>query len=521
MERDTTVVLYKLARKLSLHFSEADIIQELQLHPSYNSLLGMSEVLTSWNVPNLALKIKAEQLKELPSFFITLLVNGEFAFVTRKQDEMFLVETKSKKRLLSFIDLTQHFTGTVLLAEANPEFLNKPTIVQRCLSYLSAHKAVFWVLLILMGLSLNLYDNFRGTEPHLWYYTLLFLKTLGLGISFLLLAQTVNGNNALVKRICTAFDKNGCSTILISDAAKVFDGLSWSEVGAFYFGGTWLVVLLNMSNKDIGIIMLLINLPALPYTFYSIYYQSRIAKSWCILCCAVQLLLWLELFTLLPAMHEISELKAGKHLFLYAIEMFAPVILWLSLRDVFYGHQRSKTLSERLRKFSSNKGLFEMQLAQYPRLQLLSVDDTLNFGNINAKTTLTMVTNPYCEPCMHSHQIIHRWLETRDDLNLQLVFAVDGPEDYRTKVASHLLELKAQTSPEAARHAFSAWSSGRKNFKKWRERHPVSDNTGQEYRLAKHRDWCTMAGIKHTPTFFINGQLLPDIYQIEDVKYLV
>ena len=43
---------------------------------------------------------------------------------------------------------------------------------------------------------------------------------------------------------------------------------------------------------------------------------------------------------------------------------------------------------------------------------------------------------------------------------------------------------------------------------------------GQSYKLDKMRDWCDKMEINFTPTYFINGYQLPEIYNLDDLKYL-
>jgi len=138
-----------------------------------------------------------------------------------------------------------------------------------------------------------------------WQIILLTLfKTAGLITSILLLIQSIDSNNPLVQVLCQGGGKTDCNAILSSKAAKVpipiaiGIELTWSEVGFFYFAGTWLLLLFGGGSPAIWQALALLNFISLPYTVYSIYYQARVAKQWCVLCCTVQALLWLEFFSL-------------------------------------------------------------------------------------------------------------------------------------------------------------------------------------------------------------------------------
>ena len=58
-----------------------------------------------------------------------------------------------------------------------------------------------------------------------------------------------------------------------------------------------------------------------------------------------------------------------------------------------------------------------------------------------------------------------------------------------------------------------------KDFKKWKNRFPntnIDENSTKSVRM--HEYWSYKSNINATPTFFINGFQLPEVYQIEDIK---
>jgi protein-disulfide isomerase len=43
----------------------------------------------------------------------------------------------------------------------------------------------------------------------------------------------------------------------------------------------------------------------------------------------------------------------------------------------------------------------------------------------------------------------------------------------------------------------------------------------QNEKLDAMRIWCDKTGINFTPTFFVNGYQLPEIYSVSDLKYFL
>jgi uncharacterized membrane protein len=264
-----------------------------------------------------------------------------------------------------------------------------------------------------------------------WQVLLLTLfKSAGLIISVLLLVQSIDSHNPLIQRLCNSNGgKTDCNAILSSKAAKVFDGLTWSEVGFFYFAGTWLLMLFGGGSTAIWQALAILNFVSLPYTFYSIYYQGRVAKQWCVLCCTVQALLWLEFIPIivknpftLPGTWDEATVMA------IIICMLAPVILWAIFKPLFLKLQQLQPLKQQLRKFKYNTELFNKILTEQPRYAIPDESWSIVLGNVEANHILTMVTNPYCPPCAKTHKLLDEFLNERGNVQARIVFTADNTE---------------------------------------------------------------------------------------------
>jgi len=232
-------------------------------------------------------------------------------------------------------------------------------------------------------------------------------KTAGLITSILLLVQSIDSNNPLIQKFCQGGSKTNCNVILSSKAAKVFEGLSWSEAGFFYFAGTWVVLLFAGHSSSIMQVLAVLNIISLPYTFYSIYYQARIAKQWCVLCCTVQALLWLEFIPLVTYFESPFTFPntAGWSALLIAFLM--PVILWAMLKPLFLKLQQLNPLKQQLRKFKYNTELFKKLLHEQPKYAQPDDSWSIVLGNVEANNSITMVTNPIAR---HALKCINYWM---------------------------------------------------------------------------------------------------------------
>jgi protein-disulfide isomerase/uncharacterized membrane protein len=347
-------------------------------------------------------------------------------------------------------------------------------------------------------------------------------KTAGLVTAVLLLIQSIDSNNPLIQKLCGGDNnKNDCNAILSSKAAKVTEELSWSEVGFFYFAGTWVVFIFNSNNPSIISALALLNIISLPYTFYSVHHQWKVAKQWCRLCLAVQAVLWLEFFAFLPTLlHGLDALAISDYLSIFT-GMLLPLLSWMLLKPYLLLSKQIAPLKSQLRQFKYNKELFAKMLKDEVQYALPEDNYTVIIGNPEAENVITMVSNPYCQPCAKAHKALE-WLDGRDDVKLQVVFTTQNERDDNAQVALHLLAMQQSQSCTTIKKALDDWySQKQKNYNAWAAIYPKITEITDFEPLDKQREWCKLADIKGTPTLFLNGRKLPKNYQPEDLRYFI
>jgi len=304
IEKDNpTRVLTRLLIELKIPVTRQSISDELQKHPDYYSLLAFSDVLNNYDVPSSAYRLTFDQLAEVPLPFITYLTNKSYAIVTQfNQKQITLSNERWNNKIFTIDEFKKQYAGSVLTAKKEANSGEADYVVKRRKEFVND----LVTPLSLTGLAIILVAFVLVNSSYLSFFNLqiallTLFKTAGLATSVLLLMQSIDVNNPLIQKLCGGNNNKDCNAILSSKAAKI-SGVSWSETGFFYFAGTWLVLL--FAGKDTAILRVLavLNLLSLPYTFFSIYYQWKIAKQWCVFCCTVQALLWLEFFSFFPTL---------------------------------------------------------------------------------------------------------------------------------------------------------------------------------------------------------------------------
>ena len=519
------VIRFINLHKVKVNRSAVNIV--LQGHPDYPSLLCISDSLRKWKIPNAAGKINPSQIDELPTPFLAvnpgagtpILVVNEVTSETVKYyaGNYKIPLIKSQNEFIS------EWNGFYLLAEPSLESGEKDF-------YLNRRKALLKLLLpfssILLCISFSFYllnvnisNQFSLNKLELIIqYSSLLSGTL---VCSLLLWYEIDRNNPLLQNVCSGITKGNCTAILTSRAAKLFSWLSWSEVGFFYFLGGLLALIFFPANFITPVLTLL----ALPYTVFSIYYQWKIAKQWCILCLLVQLLLLLGAANVLnnglfvPSFtFTISDIV--KTICLYLL----PVLTWFSLKPFLLQLQDAKNTRKIFSRLKFNKDVFYTLLQKQKQITVSTEGLGIDLGESKVQNTLIKVCNPYCGPCSQSHSKIETLLNECDNLKVKIIFNIPDKDTLpHFKLVTHFLATAEKENQEQIKMVLDGWYlPEKKDYASFAAKFPPNERINeQRKKMGAMYTWCSEEEIKVTPTFFLNGHLLPNTYNVEDLKYFL
>lgn len=293
-QNNSIAVTQQLLQSLSVNFTKHKVEDSLLQNPDYPSIAAVHDVLQEYKVDNMVLQVEKEKLEEIPVPFIAHLrgkTNG-FITVTKVSDNNIYytaAQSLSKIKAMGRPDFEKDWSGVSLLAEKTEQSGEKDFETNLKWERVLQWRMPFLIsaTVLLLGLLISSATGFT-----VGYALLTLLKLAGVIITGLLLWYEIDKTNPFLQKVCSGSKTTNCNAILQSKAAKLFGVLSWSEIGFFYFAGGLLFVISRYEGS--AQILAWLNLFALPYTIFSIYYQWRIAKQWCPLCLAVQALLVTE-----------------------------------------------------------------------------------------------------------------------------------------------------------------------------------------------------------------------------------
>lgn len=495
---------------------------KLEAHPFFPSLLSVSDFLTEFGIENTTFQIDKEQYNstKLPFPFIAYFPDNEGAFllVQEIRDGQVSVSGKTLQNVnIDENDFLKFWTGIALYAEANEisgEQNFRPNKIKYMLKQSILPCCVIFALTI-CTLIFSLRDFFW---PHL---ILLIFKIIGIVISILLLIQSINAESAIIKRICGVGKNRNCNSLITSKAAKITSWLNWSEIGFFYFLGSFFLFLIFPASI---VILFWLNLLALPFTLFSLTYQYK-KKTWCILCCIVQALIWSE-FILLETTRYLNphNFKFWKHdIFYYSPCFIAPVLLWSLLKPLLVKTALLKSIQRQLNHFKYNSDLFD-QILKQKSFHIVNNDlFPVPIGIPDAEIEITIISNPFCGPCKEIHPFVMELLSFRNNIQVNIIFATNDEEDDQpTKVARHMIALNLSDDKSHAKKALDDWyTNNYNNYENWATKYPVTITDQVKKASAHQKKWCKTSEIDFTPTILINGYKLPEPYVFEDIKYLI
>jgi hypothetical protein len=485
-------------------------------HPHKYNLFGISQMLSDYGVENAATHVvdKEKDIYEIETPFVAH-VGSDFTTVYRMDKEKIHFKLNDKDFDLPVNEFLAAWSGIILLAEPKPdaeEPYYKKHRKEELLNAFQNYGLLFagGLLLILGYISSSLYQN-------LGLNLLLFFNFLGVYTGYLLVLKQLHVRSRYVDKICSLFKQHDCNDVLQSNAARLWGIFGWSEIGLGYFIACSFVILFlpYLIPYLVGI-----NILALPYSFWSIWYQKFKAKQWCVLCLIVQALFWLvfivELvfgYIQIPNFNVINCLFTGS---LFAVSILAVNILIPKLsqkRLVTY-------LKQEINSIKADEDVFRALLTKRPHYEVSRSDSQILFGNPDAQLFITIVSNPYCNPCAFMHKRMERFLEKTDNkVCVQYILSSFGEE--LEDINKCLIAVSLGKDKEETMQIFSEWfekekSQGVDFFAQFQLN---MDNPEIETEFEKHKTWMEQSRIRATPTVLVNGYQLPDNYRIEDLRY--
>jgi len=423
-----------------------------------------------------------------------------------------------KKIVLPISQFIQAWSGVILLAETTPNS-EEP-------DYQEHRKKELWnitqkSILILAGiLILGIAYISRSLFTGLGIPLLLLVNLTGVYIGYLLVLKQMHIHSQYADKLCSLFSKSDCNNVLELDVAKLWGVFGWSEIGLGYFVANVLLILYLPSTIYY---LAIINIFTLPYSFWSVWYQKVKARQWCPLCLIVQVLLWtIFIVNYLFGYIQIPALCYSViQLFIFVSSVYAVSILIFNLLIPALSRGNGmEQITQEINSIKANEGVFRTLLTQQSYYEVNQADSQILFGNPNAQLKISILTNPFCNPCAKMHKRVEKFLhDTNRKVCVQYLFSSFNTDlEFANK---YLIAAYLEKDQREFERIIAGWFERGKPMKEMFFQDMQLDMTNPEIEneSQKHKAWRNKTQLRATPTVLVNGYQLPENYKIEDLRY--
>ena len=481
-------------------------------HPYRYSLYGLSKILLVYQIPNAGISVKDKEISEITPPFIAH-IKHDFVIVKSVSKQDVTYEWRGRELTVGNEKFKKIWSGIALVVEPNESSIEPDYSKHLQLEWSRKIKKFLLWGMLLSTLFISCMNLLQDSNKDFIFP--ISINIIGVAICYLLWMKQEKLNSTYANKICSLFHQKDCNNVLESPGAKIA-GFSWSQIGLGYFISNLLLILVfpNLIN-----FLAIINIVILPYTIWSIWYQYKIVKQWCVLCLMVQVVLWVLFVTnyllgyiLIPSIEGVNMLAV---VIIYA----CPILFINILSD---NVNRGSQIVAIKQEFNSLKGKDEVFTALLKKEPCYIIDNKsasqIIFGNPSSNIKITILSNPHCKPCAHMHKRVADILkETKNEFCLQYIFTAFTDELLDSN--RFLIAVYQQKSIEEAEQIFEYWfERGQYKSKEYIQKFNLQlDSPLIEIETQKHKQWKENSQLIGTPTILFNGYKLPEMYRIEDV----
>lgn len=503
-----------LLKRLHIRHTAAYSTKLYEEHPYRNTLYGLSSLLSKYHVTNQGLRITDKSsISKLPCPCIAQFSN-DFVLVTKISSTHVEYEWNENHLSSSLDEFKERWSGVILAILPDSESVEPDYEEHRQKAWLNRGKHLLLLAACMAIIAIAIWQNHE--QLAMWRLPLLALYLAGAYVSYLLLLHQLHVSNKTAQKMCSLLKKNSCTDVLDTPAARLFGVVSWSEIGFGYFiaGALSMLVIPN----SIHLQMMLAGC-AIPFTFWSVWYQWKRAHQWCTLCLVVQSILLVQAIVFCVANTLVSQdcswPAALSSLCLLPISVVGTNLIVALLEQ----QKEAKHWKYSYRRIKANTHIYEALQQEQPSHPDDSTATTIGFGKKDSKHVVTVFSNPYCNPCARLHPHVHALLDA--GIRVQYIFSAFNEELLETN--RYLIAAYQQLGEKKALQIFDAWykaeNKDQDSFFKAFNLDISTEDVQNE--LDRHSKWKETEGLHATPTILIDGKEMNEIYVIEDFEEIL
>ncbi len=502
MHDELSLTFHSWLSQLNIPVSLSYVRKKFLSHSDYPSMAAFTDILDDLSIDNAVYVVDGSNWSELPFPFLAHTSKNGGQFILVQKDDAGMLQKGGK---------LEHWEGVGLFAEkpsgwvnAEVDRINKGQRLKR--------NTVLLLSCLLLGLAFLSIGN-----DLTWQQVFLFLTSIaGFGLAVLILQKELGVSNVFMQKLCGG-DESSCSDVIMSEGSKPAKWFRWTDAGIVFFAA---FLLLALRNNPVLPIM---STAALPFLFFSVYYQWRVVKKWCALCLLTLFVLAVQFAVQVPAIRVLATGLPSVSFFAEAgFVLLMIASLWLmAFRPLLKDNKMQEEENYVLQRFKNNSNLFKSLLGLQRKVDVRPWRHDLQLGNPGAATQILVACSLYCGPCANAHDVLHELVVARDvGLTIRFSIRPDLKDDRRTIAVEYMLQLLEGKSAEYKRKALHDWYQ-HMNLDMFKQQYPLEEVVDVDTALTDHGNWSSQVKITHTPTIFINGSEMPEEYMFADLLMLI
>jgi len=516
-------VLKLLLNRLNCKFRN-DYFLEMKNHPDYPSFLSFHHILKKIGIDSIAIETNFNELRDnLPKPVLIHISSNEGMFILlEKIDDEFayIINEKNLLEKLVISKFKKIWNGYALIIDSDNITERKLSLMRRINSFLDYIRKPLCV--ISFALILIYFLVFNGERS---FYNILYLFefTTGIIISSIMLAEYFS-NNAFIKQFCVSKNKKNieCSSILNSKDSSLWGVISWSDIGLLYFVVSFSISLffpIEISTPYSVISSIII----LPFVFYSIYYQKFVARTWCILCLCIQVVIVaLFLTSIFVIINSDTEYTlSAKNIFQVVLIAIAIIAAYATIKPLIKSQLAFSNVSHNLNLLKHKSSIKNLLFNEEAAVSLVNFEPIV-IGNPKGDNCITIIFSPICGPCMVKLRNLLPIISYKDNTRIELLFLVDSESSpIAFDIANRMFEIYFENQ-EAFVLMLSDYAQNyprsKFEFDKIYDKKVIKSS--RKMLLEKQRKWCVDNNVYATPQTLINHRFTPTVYSDEDIDYI-
>lgn len=500
-------------KELGIRFTEPQLLELIKNRPYMHTFWGISSVLNQYNIKTEG--VRYQDIDEVPECDLPMIcrynddmvlvqINEHNPAILKISDEQGNVTYQSSK------DFCPKWDKTALLIDYDGQSeelnykINRKNLITKKLKYyiLSALTIILFTLTVICN-----------PNDYLWW-SISLINLLGILVSFLLLQKQLHIPNSFTSKLCGLSKSGDCDDVLQSNAATLGGIIKLSEIGfSFFFVNQIVITLFPATLQTLSLFLLL----ALPFTFWSIWYQTCRVRSRCVLCLCVLALIWLEFFAFLFA-HTYTDIHFSLLNFIsLAITYVSSAILVNIVMALIANAREGGVWNQKFNVLKYNQSVIKI-LQDSNEYIACEDSSSIIFGDDNAPNEVTIFSNPFCSPCADLHKSIHSFPNKVIKIRYVMTF-FSGDKSIINK---YFIAAYLQLGKERTWDLLFDWFNGGKllgsSFFDGLNLMPDTPNVTEEFN--KQTNWIKSNRIEGTPTILYKGHPLKWPYDFNDLTMM-